>query len=246
MADKKISQLAAATLPLAGTEVVPIVQGGSTVRVPTDDMTVKNLRSNATNGIVQVVGPGAGTTRVMTVPNANFTAARTDAAQSFTGVQTFSSGFITGSGALPTLSGTGSPQGVLINDTLIVSGQAAIPNPYTQNIQIDIVWNDFSGNNVVGLVDLAVVTRQWANTSGVAAGVVFATPSGGGSTFATFNTTAVTLSQCTISATSGGNFTLRITINPTSNADRFGYLLTVPSMNGGTGVSVASVAVSLV
>ena len=39
---------------------------------------------------------------------------------------------------------------------------------------------------------------------------------------------------------------LRITINPTSNADRFGYQLTVPSMNGGTGVSVASVAVSLV
>jgi hypothetical protein len=89
MADKKISQLTAATTPLVGTESVPIVQSSSTVRVPVDDLTVKNVRSNATTGILQVAGPGAGTTRVMTVPNANFTAARTDAAQNFTGDNTF-------------------------------------------------------------------------------------------------------------------------------------------------------------
>ena len=52
--------------------------------------TAANLLSNATTGVMQIVGPGAGTTRVMTIPNANFTAARTDAAQTFTGVQTFS------------------------------------------------------------------------------------------------------------------------------------------------------------
>jgi len=92
MADKKISQLTAATTPLAGTEVVPIVQSGSTVKVAADDLTVKNLRSNATTGILQVAGPGAGATRVMTVPNANFTAARADAAQSFTGDQTLATG----------------------------------------------------------------------------------------------------------------------------------------------------------
>lgn len=90
MADKKISQLTAASTPLAGTEVLPIVQSGSTVKVTSDDLTVKNLRSNATTGILQVAGPGAGATRVMTTPNANFTAARTDAAQTFTGAQTFS------------------------------------------------------------------------------------------------------------------------------------------------------------
>ena len=48
MADKKISQLTAATTPLAGTEVLPIVQSGSTVKVSSDDLTVKNVRSNAT------------------------------------------------------------------------------------------------------------------------------------------------------------------------------------------------------
>lgn len=90
MADKKISQLTAASTPLAGTEVLPIVQSGSTVKVSSDDLTVKNVRSNASTGILQITGPAAGSTRVMTTPNANFTAARTDAAQTFTGVQTFS------------------------------------------------------------------------------------------------------------------------------------------------------------
>lgn len=92
MADKKISQLNAAALPLAGTEVLPIVQSGATVKVTSDDLTVKNVRSNATSGILQVAGPAAASTRVMTTPDANFTAARIDAAQSFTGDQTLSTG----------------------------------------------------------------------------------------------------------------------------------------------------------
>lgn len=48
-----------------------------------------SVKSNATTGLLQVAGPGAGATRVMTTPDANFTAARTDAAQTFTGAQTF-------------------------------------------------------------------------------------------------------------------------------------------------------------
>lgn len=91
MADKKISQLTSATTPLAGTEVLPIVQSGSTVKVSSDDLTVKNVRSNATTGILQVAGPGAAATRTMTVPDANFTVARTDAGQTFTGTQVMTS-----------------------------------------------------------------------------------------------------------------------------------------------------------
>lgn len=126
MADKKISQLSAATTPLAGTEVLPVVQGGSTVKVSAADVTAgravsaltytstattgtapftvssttqvanlnaatagtaSNLLSNATTGVLQVTGPGTGTTRVMTTPNANFTVARTDAANAFSGTQ---------------------------------------------------------------------------------------------------------------------------------------------------------------
>jgi hypothetical protein len=89
MADKKISALTAATLPLDGTEVLPIVQSGTTVKVTNNSLRPTQLQSNATSGVLQVAGPAASTTRVMTVPNANFTAARTDAAQSFTGAQSF-------------------------------------------------------------------------------------------------------------------------------------------------------------
>lgn len=39
MADKKISQLTNAATPLAGTETLPIVQGGSTVKVAVSDLT---------------------------------------------------------------------------------------------------------------------------------------------------------------------------------------------------------------
>ena len=47
--------------------------------------------SSITGGLVQFTGPSAGTTRVIRVPDANFTAARTDTARTFTGAQTFSS-----------------------------------------------------------------------------------------------------------------------------------------------------------
>lgn len=87
MADKKISQLTAATLPLAGTEVLPIVQSNTTVKVANNDLRPKQIQSNATSGVLQITGPAAASTRVMTTPNADFTAARTDAAQSFSGNQ---------------------------------------------------------------------------------------------------------------------------------------------------------------
>jgi aspartate 1-decarboxylase len=49
MADKKISALTAATTPLAGTEVLPIVQSGSTVKVAISDVTAG--RAISTTGI---------------------------------------------------------------------------------------------------------------------------------------------------------------------------------------------------
>ena len=88
MANIKISALTSAATPLAGSEVLPIVQSGATVKVANNDLRPKQIQSNATTGVLQVAGPTAGTTRVMTTPDANFTVARTDAAQTFTGIQT--------------------------------------------------------------------------------------------------------------------------------------------------------------
>jgi predicted enzyme related to lactoylglutathione lyase len=48
MADLKISQLPAATTPLAGTEVLPIVQGGSTVQVSVNNLTAGKAVSAST------------------------------------------------------------------------------------------------------------------------------------------------------------------------------------------------------
>jgi hypothetical protein len=88
MADVKISALPPASTPLAGTEVLPIVQSGATKKVANNDLRPTQIQSNATSGVLQVVGPAAASTRVMTTPDANFTVARTDAAQTFTGTQT--------------------------------------------------------------------------------------------------------------------------------------------------------------
>jgi len=90
MANSKISALSSASTPLAGTEVLPIVQSSATVKVAVDNLTVKNIRSNATSGLLQVVGPAAASTRVMTTPDANFSAARIDAGQTFVGAELFS------------------------------------------------------------------------------------------------------------------------------------------------------------
>lgn len=64
MADKKISALTASTTPLAGTEVLPIVQAGSTVKVSIADVTagravsVSSLTASTGSFIVSTSGQG--------------------------------------------------------------------------------------------------------------------------------------------------------------------------------------------
>jgi hypothetical protein len=65
MADKKISALTASTTPLAGTEVLPIVQSGSTVKVAVSDLTAGRAVSALsitmpnTEGATSYTGSGA-------------------------------------------------------------------------------------------------------------------------------------------------------------------------------------------
>ena len=51
MADKKISALTGASTPLAGTEVLPIVQGGATVKVAVSDLTAGRVVSMSNLGV---------------------------------------------------------------------------------------------------------------------------------------------------------------------------------------------------
>ena len=59
MADKKISALTGAATPLAGTEVLPIVQSGSTVKVAVSDLTAgRNVAVGATVGVPRTLSVG--------------------------------------------------------------------------------------------------------------------------------------------------------------------------------------------
>jgi hypothetical protein len=60
MADKKISALTAASTPLAGTEVLPIVQSGATVKVAVSDLTAGRAMaaSSLTTATVQATNSG--------------------------------------------------------------------------------------------------------------------------------------------------------------------------------------------
>lgn len=107
MADTKISALPASTLPLVGDEILPIVQGGVTKQVVNNDLRPKQIQSNTTSGVLQITGPAAAATRTMTTPDSNFTAARTDAAQNFTGNQRV---------------GTTTDEGSLSNTTQVIAG----------------------------------------------------------------------------------------------------------------------------
>jgi hypothetical protein len=148
MANTKISALPLASTPLAGTEVLPIVQGGITEQVATNDLTVRNVRANATTGILQVTGPAAASTRVMTVPNANFTVARTDAAQSFTGDQTLSTGNL--------IQGTAA-KGVNFTANTPASGMTSqLLNWYEQG-----TWTPASVTNGANLSGLSWVSGQY-------------------------------------------------------------------------------------
>jgi len=63
MADKKISALTASSTPLAGTEVLPIVQSSATVKVAVSDLTAGRAVSAAslsTTGSVSIAGLGTG------------------------------------------------------------------------------------------------------------------------------------------------------------------------------------------
>ena len=60
MADKKISALPAATTPLAGTEVLPIVQGGTTDKVSVADLTAGRAVTALSQSVASFTPDGGG------------------------------------------------------------------------------------------------------------------------------------------------------------------------------------------
>lgn len=154
---------------------------------------------------------------------------------------TFSGDVRLGAKTMPTAAGG---QIQLINDCMIFSGNTSINSPYTQDLQIDIVWGAWGGNPAIALVEVAIAAREFAGVGGAAFGWLYAANSG--ATFNSFITTGVTAVAGAFTAASGGDYTLRLTFNPTSGTDRIGYLIRVPTMQGGTATSVSSITATLV
>jgi hypothetical protein len=112
MADLKISQLPAATVPLAGTEVLPIVQSGTTKQVTVDNLTtgktVNATTVNATTFDTNVAAAAvtlAGTTLAADGTDANISLTLTPKG---TGVVTTAASYSDGAGKLRAIPQSGS------------------------------------------------------------------------------------------------------------------------------------------
>ena len=105
MADVKISQLPAATTPLAGTEEVPLVQSGVTKKATVDDIIAGAGTVTSVTGTAPVVSSG-GTTPAISMTAANTT---TDGYLTSTDWNTFNNkiGTLTSTDGSVTVSGTG-------------------------------------------------------------------------------------------------------------------------------------------
>jgi len=153
-------------------------------------------------------------------------------------------GLLVGTTTSPTITGG---QIIVLGDTIFCSGTFNVPSPYTQSLRIDIVWNNWGGNNVAAIVEVDIVAREWGNLGGIAFGKVYALSSAGAATFNnTVNTTNITSANGSFSLSSPANYTLRLNFTPTNNKDIMGYLIKIPASTAGTGTNVASITASLV
>lgn len=133
-----------------------------------------SIRSNSTTGVMQVNGPAAGSTRVMTVPDANFTAARTDAAQSFSGTQTFDAVDIN-SGQLDSVNIGGATRGYGYFNDVQYDPRVSL---YNQNIRESGTFNDGIAHSFSSWGASVGVVYIKAGVDGITAIPFF--PNGGG------------------------------------------------------------------
>ena len=158
MADLKISALPAATVPLAGTEVLPIVQSGSTVKVTVDNLTTGKTVSattvNATTFDTNVAAAGvtlAGTTLAADGTDSNISLTLTPKG---TGIVTTAATYSDGAGKLRAIPQSGAAK--VASYTLAVtdigefieigtSGSIIVPNATFSTGDAVVIFNNTSG-----------------------------------------------------------------------------------------------------
>ena len=138
MANQKISELPAASTPLAGTEVLPIVQGGVTVKVSAADVTAGRAVSASSltlSTALAVTSGGTGQTTYTdgqllignttgnTLTKATLTAGSGVTITNGSGSVTIAA---TGSGTVTSVGGTGTVNGITLTGTVTTSGSLTL------------------------------------------------------------------------------------------------------------------------
>lgn len=173
MADLKISQLPAATTPLAGTEVLPIVQSGSTVQVTVNNLTTGKAVSASTVTATTVTATtfaGSLDTNVaaakLTVSGTSVVASGTDTNISLTltpkgtGVVTTAASYSDGAGKLRAIPQSGAAK--VASYTLATtdvgefievgtSGAIVVPDATFSAGDAVVIFNNTSGNITITL-----------------------------------------------------------------------------------------------
>jgi hypothetical protein len=173
MADLKISQLPAATVPLAGTEVLPIVQSGSTKQVSIDNLTTGKAVSASTVTATTVTATtfaGSLDTNVaaakLTVSGTSVVASGTDTNISLTltpkgtGVVTTAASYSDGAGKLRAIPQSGAAK--VASYTLATtdvgefievgtSGAIVVPDATFSAGDAVVIFNNTSGNITITL-----------------------------------------------------------------------------------------------
>ena len=185
MADLKISALPAATVPLAGTEVLPIVQSGTTKQVSIDNLTtgktVTATTVNATTFDTNVAVAGvtlAGTTLAADGTDANISLTLTPKG---TGIVTTAATYSDGAGKLRAIPQSGSAKTttyVLATTDVgefieIGSGGAiTVPNATFSTGDAVVLFNNTSGNITI---TLSITTAYLGGTDADKATLTLAT-----------------------------------------------------------------------
>ena len=185
MADLKISQLPAATVPLAGTEVLPIVQSGTTKQVTVDNLTtgktVNATTVNATTFDTNVAAAGVtlvGTTLAADGTDSNISLTLTPKG---TGIVTTAASYSDGAGKLRAIPQSGAAKTTTyelavtdVGEFIEVGsgGAITVPNATFSAGDAVVIFNNTSGNITL---TLSITTAYLGGTDADKATLTLAT-----------------------------------------------------------------------